>query len=312
MHEFRIFPFMRYLVPAVVVSILLTVGSLGLLAVKGLNYGMDFTGGTRLEVSFQQAPDLDQVRTVLRDAGYPNHEVIFYGTDTTVLVRLQDSADASETASGETALRVVELLQEHIDADMQLEESGFVSSVVGDELREQGGLGMLVAMGMIMLYIALRFQFKFSVATVVALFHDTILVMGFFALTQLTFDLTVLAAVLAMVGYSLNDTIVVADRIRENFRVLRGKDVKEIFDWSITQTLARTVITSVTTMLVLLALYYFGGEVVQGFAITLIVGIIFGTSSSIYVMTAVLLLMKLTKEDLMPPVRDKEELDSIP
>ena len=312
MHEFKVVPFMRYLIPAVVVSILLTVGSLGLLAFKGLNYGMDFTGGTRLEVSFQQAPDLDQVRTVLRDAGYTNHEVIFYGTDTNVLVRLQDSADASETASGETALRVVELLQEHIDADMQLEESGFVSSVGGDELREQGGLGMLVAMGMIMLYIALRFQFKFSVATVVGLFHDAILVLGFFALTQLTFDLTVLAAVLAMVGYSLNDTIVVADRIRENFRVLRGKDAKEIFDWSISQTLARTVITSVTTILVLLALYYFGGEVVHGFSVTLIVGIIVGTSSSMYVVTVVLLLMNISKEDLMPPVRDKEELDSIP
>ena len=312
MYEFKVIPFMRYRIPALVLSGILVLVSLGSLLFNGLNYGLDFTGGTRLEVLFTEAPDLDEVRSVLSDAGYPNHEVIFYGTDTDVLIRLQDTSEAAEENTGETALRVVDLLQAGMDPGVELKESGFVSSVVGDELREQGGLGMLVAMGMIMLYIALRFQFKFSVAAVLSLVHDTILVLGFFSVTGLSFDLTVLAAVLAMIGYSLNDTIVVADRIRENFRVLRGKTSEEVIDIAVTQTLARTMITSMTTLLVLLALYWFGGEILRGFSIALIVGIFFGTTSSIYIAAGVLLMMHISKEDLMPPVRDQEELDSLP
>lgn len=315
MQEIKAIPFMRYRVPALVVSVLLTLASLGSLVFKGLNYGLDFTGGTRLEVQFDQSPNIDTIRDILTRAGFPNHEVIFYGSDTDVLIRLQDTAEGAaeaEVNSGETALRVVDMLREDLDGSVELKETGFVSSVVGDELREQGGMGMLVALGMIMLYIALRFQFKFSVATVLSLFHDTVLTLGFFSITGLTFDLTVLAAVLAMIGYSLNDTIVVADRVRENFRVLRGKTTEEVIDISVTQTLARTVITSITTLLVLIALYMYGGLILQGFSLALIVGIIFGTSSSIYIACGVLVMMKLTKEDLMPPVRDKEELDSMP
>lgn len=315
MQEIKAIPFMRYRVPALVVSALLTLASLGSLVFNGLNYGLDFTGGTRLEVQFDQSPNIDAIRDILTRAGFPNHEVIFYGSDTDVLIRLQDTAEGAaeaEVNSGDTALRVVDMLREDLDGSVELKETGFVSSVVGDELREQGGMGMLVALGMIMLYIALRFQFKFSVATVLSLFHDTVLTLGFFSITGLTFDLTVLAAVLAMIGYSLNDTIVVADRVRENFRVLRGKTTEEVIDISVTQTLARTVITSVTTLLVLIALYMYGGLILQGFSLALIVGIIFGTSSSIYIACGVLVMMKLTKEDLMPPVRDKEELDSMP
>lgn len=315
MQEIKAIPFMRYRIPALFVTGILVFASIASLFVNGLNFGLDFTGGTRLEVLFSQAPSLDRVRGILEEAGYANNEVIFYGSDNDVLIRLQDTAGGAaeaEANSGETALRVVELLREGMDPQVELKESGFVSSVVGDELREQGGMGMLVALGMIMLYIALRFQFKFSVATVLSLFHDVLLTLGFFSITGLTFDLTVLAAVLAMIGYSLNDTIVVADRVRENFRVLRGKTTEEIIDISVTQTLARTVITSVTTLLVLTALYIYGGQILHGFSVALIVGIIFGTTSSIYIACGVLLMMNLSKEDLMPPVRDREELDSMP
>jgi len=312
MNEIKVIPFMRYRVHAMVISALLVLASLISLVVNGLNYGLDFTGGTRLEVGYPASPDLGQIRNILSEAGYPNHEVIYYGSDRDVLIRLQDGSDNAETSAGDTALRVVELLRSNMDEQVQLKESGFVSSVVGEELREQGGLGMIVAMGMIMLYIALRFQFKFSVGAVVSLAHDTIIVLGFFSLFRLNFDLTVLAAVLAVIGYSLNDTIVVADRIRENFRVLRGKTPVEVIDISITQTMARSIITSMTTLLVLLSLYFLGGEVVRGFSIALIVGIFFGTTSSIYVAAGVLLLMDISKEDLMPPVRDKEELDALP
>jgi len=303
---------MRYRHHAAAFSALLVLISLLSLFVNGLNYGLDFTGGTQIEVTYSGAPVLEDIRTNLSKAGFPNHEVIFYGTDQDVLIRIQNTIESEKDDAGATAVKVVALLQQNSPFEIQLKESGFVSSLVGDELREKGGLGMLVALGMIMMYIALRFQFKFSVGAVVSLSHDAIITLGFFSITQMNFDLTVLAAVLAVIGYSLNDTIVVADRIRENFRILRGTEPAEVIDISITQTMVRSVVTSFTTLLVLLALYFFGGEVVRGFSTALIVGIFFGTTSSIYVAASILMYMKISKEDLMPPARDKEELDALP
>jgi preprotein translocase subunit SecF len=195
---------------------------------------------------------------------------------------------------------------------VQLKSSSFVSSQVGDELKEQGILGMLVSLAMVMIYIAMRFQFKFSVGAVASLAHDTILVMGFFSITQMDFDLTVMAAVLAMIGYSLNDTIVVADRVRENFRLLRGTEPEELIDISVTQTLMRTIITKVTILLVLLALFFFGGPVVYGFSLVQILGVLIGAFSSIYVAAASLMFLNITKQDMMPAVSKQEELDAMP
>jgi preprotein translocase subunit SecF len=315
MSRIKAIPFMRYRHQAALVSALLVVLSIGSLAFNGLSLGLDFTGGTQIEVGFQTPPDLEVIRNTLTGSGYPNHEVVNYGTDTDVMIRIQDAGELldgedANAASGEAAEAVVAVLEQEIGS-VQLLSSGYVSSKVGDELKEQGGLGMLVALGMIMIYIALRFQFKFSVGAVVSLTHDAIITLGFFSLTGMTFDLTVLAAVLAVIGYSLNDTIVVADRIRENFRILRGLEPAEVIDVAITQTLARSIITSFTTLIVLIALYIFGGEVVRGFSVALMVGIFFGTTSSIYVAASILMYMHISKEDLMPPKRD-EELDAIP
>jgi preprotein translocase subunit SecF len=290
--------------------------SIGSLAVRGLNFGLDFTGGTQLELNFDDVPNLGLIRAALSQEGWPNNEVIFFGDDRNVLIRLQTSDTSVEEAprdldSTTVANKVTGILNAK-GMSATLKGSGFVSSLVGEELKEQGGLGMLVALGMIMIYIALRFQFKFSVGAVISLAHDTIIVLGFFSFFQLNFDLTVLAAVLAVIGYSLNDTIVVADRIRENFRIMRSLSPEELIDAAINQTLARSVITSLTTLLVLVALYYFGGEVVRGFSIALIVGIFFGTTSSIYVAAAILLYMNISKEDMLPPERDDEELDAMP
>lgn len=306
---------MRYRHHAAVISAFFVLLSIASLMFKGLELGLDFTGGTQIEVSFDVPPDLELIRNSLTNSGYPNHEVVNYGTDTDVMIRIQDvgelaAGEDANVASGEAANEVVAMLQNEIGG-VELLGSGYVSSKVGDELKEQGGLGMLVALGMIMIYIALRFQFKFSVGAVVSLTHDAIITLGFFSLTGMNFDLTVLAAVLAVIGYSLNDTIVVADRIRENFRILRGKEPAEVIDIAITQTLARSMITSFTTMIVLVALYIFGGAVVSGFSVALMVGIFFGTTSSIYVAASILMFMHISKEDLMPPKRD-EELDAIP
>lgn len=305
-------PFMRWYKPAAVFSVLLLIGCIGLLAVKGLKYGLDFTGGTQIGVLYEQAPSLDDVRQNLTDNGYPNHEVVNIGSDREVLIRIQNAEGEGNSDSGETAVHVVDILRENSGMEVTLQSSEFVGSQVGDELKEQGGLGMLLALAMIMIYIAVRFQFKFAVGAVASLAHDVVLTLGFFSLIGLTFDLTVLAALLAVIGYSLNDTIVVADRIRENFRILRGTEPAEVIDIAVTQTLVRTTITSVTTLLVLTSLYMFGGQVVEGFALALIFGVAVGTYSSIYVASSALLFLDVTKEDLMPPAREKDELDAIP
>lgn len=305
-------PFMRYRIHAAAFSLTLMLASVVVLFVDGLNFGLDFTGGVQIELRYSAAPDLDEVRDALTEAGYPNHEVVLFGSDQDVLIRLQDAGSTGQDQANQTAEVVMDVLTAATDLDLELKRREFVGSQVGEELREQGGLGMLVALGMIMLYIALRFQFKFAVGAVLSLAHDVLLTLAFFAVTGLTFDLTVMAAVLAVIGYSLNDTIVVADRIRENFRILRGTEPGEVIDIAVTQTLIRTTITSLTTLLVLCSLYFFGGQVVEGFSLALIFGVVVGTYSSIYVASSTLMFMHITKEDLMPPVRDKEELDALP
>ena len=314
MSNYRYIPFMRYRHYAAGISGVLVLFSLISLAVNGLNFGLDFTGGTQIELFFDKPPVLENIRNDLTEGGFPNHEVVFVGTDQDVLVRVQNGSGSDDAVfdAGEIAQQVLLLLSSETGTPPQFLGSEFISSQVGDELKEQGGLGMLVALGMIMIYIALRFQFKFSVGAVVSLVHDTILTLGFFSITGLNFDLTVLAAVLAVIGYSLNDTIVVADRIRENFRVMRGIEPAQVIDIAITQTMARSIITSLTTLLVLVALFFFGGDVVHGFSMALIVGIFFGTTSSIYVAASILMYLNISKEDLMPPVKDQEELDAIP
>lgn len=304
--------FMRWRKHALAFSLLALLWSVFELTVDGLNFALDFTGGTQIEVQYPASVNLDEVRQTLTAAGYTNSEVVQFGSDRDVLIRLQNAEGADARDSGAMAEAILEVLRTSSGGQVQLERSEFVGSQVGDEMKEQGGLGMLVALGMIMIYIAVRFQFKFGIGAVASLAHDVLLTLGFFAVTQIPFDLTVLAAVLAVIGYSLNDTIVVADRIRENFRILRGAQPEEMIDIAVTQTLIRTTITSLTTMFVLLSLYWFGGEVVRGFSIALIFGVVIGTYSSIYVASSMLLFLDITKEDLMPPVKEKDELDAIP
>ncbi len=284
---------------AAIFSIILLLVSIGSIAFKGLNLGLDFTGGTLIEVEYKTAPDLEEVRVQLLNSGYQDVVVQNFGASTSVLVRL------SESFNDKVGQEVVSSL-DATGEDVHLKRAEFVGAQVGEELREQGGLGLLLALGLVMIYVALRFQFKFSVGAVAALIHDVIIVVGFFSVLGWDFDLTVLAALLAVIGYSLNDTIVVADRIRENFRLLRKIEPLEVINISLTQTLSRTVVTSLTTVLVLLALYFFGGEMINGFAKALLVGVIIGTYSSVYVASNILLLMGITKEDLIAPVVDKE------
>lgn len=291
---------------AAVFSIVLLVASLGSLATQGLKLGLDFTGGTLVEVEYAKAPNLEDVRATLNAAGYEKLVVQNFGAATSVLVRLSQGFD------DKVGLHVLDTLSASGD-EVTLERAEFVGSQVGEELREQGGLGLLMALGIVMVYVALRFQFKFSVGAVGALIHDVIIVVGAFSLLGWDFDLTVLAALLAVIGYSLNDTIVVSDRIRENFRKLRKSDAAEIINISLTQTLARTLVTSLTTILVLIALYIVGGEMINGFAKALLIGVLVGTYSSIYVASNTLLAMGVTKEDLLPPVeKDGDEMDDGP
>tara|TARA_R110001592_G_scaffold91754_3_gene268218 strand:- start:4559 stop:5482 length:924 start_codon:yes stop_codon:yes gene_type:complete len=292
---------------AAIFSITLLLVSIGSIAFKGLNLGLDFTGGTLVELEYKIAPNLEDVRVQLFNSGYENAVVQNFGASTSVLVRL------AESFNDKVGLEVVSSLTSGGDT-VELKRAEFVGAQVGEELREQGGLGLLLALGLVMIYVALRFQFKFSVGAVAALIHDVIIVVGFFSILGWDFDLTVLAALLAVIGYSLNDTIVVADRIRENFRLLRKIGPLEVINISLTQTLSRTIVTSLTTILVLLALYFFGGEMINGFAKALLVGVFIGTYSSIYVASNILLLMGITKEDLIAPVVEKEgeELDEMP
>ncbi|MBS8239304.1 protein translocase subunit SecF [Marinobacter lipolyticus] len=294
---------------ASVFSITLIIVSIALLATRGLNLGMDFTGGTSVELEYQQAPALAEVRTTLNEAGYSNFVVQNFGSDTTVLVRMRESGN------DELAREVTGALSAS-GAELELVSSEFVGSQVGEELKEDSGLGLLIALAVVLIYVGMRFQFKFGIASVLPLAHDVIIVLGVFALFQWTFDLTVLAALLAVIGYSLNDTIVVADRIRENFRKLREGDSWFIINESIHQTISRTINTSGTTLVVLLALYLFGGEAINNFALALMIGVVVGTYSSIYVSANMLMVLGVSREDLMVPAKegavDQEEEEQPP
>lgn len=291
--------FMRFKNWALLLSAALIVISLVSLATQGLRFGLDFTGGTLVELSYPQAVDLDGLRSQLTQAGYEQFIVQNYGAATDVLIRL------NQGFSPEVGEQVRSLLAAG-DAGVELRRAEFVGAQVGEELRDQGGLGMLMALIGVMIYIGFRFQFKFAVGSVLALAHDVILLLGFFSVFQIDFDLTVLAALLAVIGYSLNDTIVVYDRIRENFRMSRSGTPQELINLSINQTLMRTTITSFTTLLVLFALLFLGGDMIHHFAQALIVGVVVGTFSSIYIAGSLLLTLKISREDLALPIKEGE------
>lgn len=306
-HIERDFNFMAGRRIAAIFSIILLLVSIGSLAINGLKLGLDFTGGSLVEVTYEQPVELETVRSTLRESGYGDAVVQTFGSANDILIRLGEAHDP------QLGQNILEALQQDAESAVTLRRNEFVGSQVGEELREQGGLGLLVALIMVMIYLAFRFQYKFSVGAVLALAHDVIIVLGFFSLMQIDFDLTVLAALLAVIGYSLNDTIVVYDRIRENFRVLRVGESLEVLNTSLNQTLSRTIMTSLTTMLVLVVLAIFGGEMIYGFAIALLAGVVIGTYSSVYVAGNILLLLNITREDLIPPPpKEDEEEELVP
>jgi len=300
----RVINFMGIGPLAVALTVLLTVASLASLAIKGLNFGLDFTGGTLVELSYEQPVALDQVRTQLAGSGFGDAVVQSFGATTDVLVRMP----GDDPMLGE---RIADALRAgDAGSAITVKRVEFVGPAVGEELRDQGGLGMLLALGGILVYVAFRFQWKFGLGAVLSLFHDVIVVLGVFSLFQISFDLTVLAAVLAVIGYSLNDTIVIFDRIRENFRMLRKAELIENINISTTQTLLRTLATSVSTLLAVGSLMVFGGENLWGFSLALLIGVGAGTYSSVYVAGMLLVWLKLTRDDLIPPV--VEEVDERP
>jgi len=294
---------------AIIFSSVLLLISMISFGVRGLNYGIDFTGGTLIEVGYPQSVDLVTVRNDLAEAGFSGAIVQYFGTTHDVLVRLAPRKDLSEAELSSSILRV---LRQSGGEDMQLRRVEFVGPQVGEELTEQGGLAMLIALGAILLYVSVRFLWKFSLGAVAALFHDVVITIGFFSVLGLEFDLTVLAAVLAVIGYSLNDTIVVFDRVRENFRTMRKGTPVEIFNASLNQTLSRTLMTSLTTLLVLIALFFLGGELIHEFATALIVGVVIGTYSSIYVAGTTALALGVIKSDLLVVTKEGDEADARP
>ncbi|MGD8842855.1 MAG: protein translocase subunit SecF [Gammaproteobacteria bacterium] len=293
---------------AMAISLTLMLVSLVGLVMRGLNFGIDFTGGTLVEVAYPQAVELGGVRDVLEEAGFADVQVQHFGTARDVLIRIaprEDKASAQLSEDVMTALKAAE-------PGVQKRRVEFVGPQVGDELTEQGGLAVLYALLGILIYVALRFEYRFSLGAVAALIHDVTITLGVFAFLQVEFDLTVVAALLAVIGYSLNDTIVVFDRIRENFRKMRKGSPVEIMNASINQTLSRTLMTSGTTMLVLVALFLLGGEIIHSFALALIVGVVVGTYSSIFVAGALSLALGVSKADLMPVEKEGAEVDRQP
>lgn len=288
---------------ALVLSVSFLVIAVLSLSTRGLNMGLDFTGGSLLEVGFSQEVDPEEVRGFLEGAGFNNGTVQYFGTNRDLLIRMPPQREVNQSGMGD---EIFAALQSQY-ADVGLRQSNYVGPAVGDELAEDGGLALLTALIVVMIYILFRFTKQFSVGAVVALTHDVLIVLGLFSIFQWTFDLTVLAALLAVIGYSLNDTIVVSDRIRENFRKLRKTSPVDTINLSLNQTLGRTLVTSLTTLFVLLALLFAGGEVIRGFSMALSIGVLVGTYSSIYVAATTLLAMKISREDLLVPERDGEE-----
>ncbi|RNL64449.1 protein translocase subunit SecF [Zhongshania marina] len=291
---------------AMFISIAVMLASVAVLAVKGLNFGLDFTGGTLIEVIYEESVPLEQVREELSAAGYESAIVVNFGSDTDVLVRMPQGMSPT---LGEEVLAV---LQAGTEAEVELRRIEFVGPQVGEELREQGGLAVLLALVVVLIYVAMRFQIKFSVGAVAALGHDVLITLGVFAVVGWDFDLTVLAAILAVIGYSLNDSIVVADRIRENLRKLRKHDAVEVVNISLTETLDRTLVTSGTTLLVLLALAFVGGEMIHSFALALLIGIGVGTYSSIYIVASLLVTMNISQDDLIVVEKEGAQIDDLP
>ena len=300
------FRFMQFRKIASIVSITIFVISVLSLGFRGLSLGLDFSGGTLLEITYEEPVSLESIRSTLEKNGYPDSQVVNFGTNLDVLIKVADQDGNSSV--GENIFNV--LNSEGFAGEIKRVE--FVGPQVGAELRDQGGLGMLVALFMILIYVAFRFQYKFGLGAVAALLHDVVIILGLFSMFAWDFDLTVLAALLAVIGYSLNDTIVVSDRIRENFRTERVLEPIDMVDLSLNQTLGRTIITSLTTLLVLFALFIFGGELIRGFSLALILGVLIGTYSSIYVVANMLLSMNLTQEDLAVPEPEGADFDGMP
>ena len=300
------FPFMKYRKIAGIVSIIIFSISVLSLTFRGLSLGLDFSGGTLVEVSYETPVELESIRNTLIENGYEDSQVVNFGTNLDVLIKVADQNGNSSI--GES---VYSLLNEK-GFQGELKRVEFVGPQVGAELRDQGGFGMLIALFMILIYVAFRFQYKFALGAVTALAHDVVIILGLFSVFAWDFDLTVLAALLAVIGYSLNDTIVVSDRIRENFRTQREMQPKDMIDLSLNQTLGRTVVTSFTTLLVLFALFIFGGEMIKGFSLALILGVLVGTYSSIYVVANMLMSLTLTQEDLAIPEPEGAEFDELP
>ncbi len=288
---------------AMIFSLLLMITSLGGIIVNGLNLGIDFTGGYLIEAGYQNDVNLDEVRTALTNADFKDAQVQHFGSSKDIIVRIAPRADINKAAIGDNILTVLKTTSQQ---EVIMRRVEFVGPQIGDELRDDGGIALLVALGFILIYISLRFQFKSAVGAILALVHDVVITIGIFSILQIEFDLTVLASILAVIGYSLNDTVVVLDRIRETFRNIRKTSPEDILNISINQTLSRTLVTSLTTLLVLFSLFFFGGEIIHGFALALIIGVIVGTYSSIYIASSTLLLMKIHKQDFL--VETKEVL----
>jgi preprotein translocase subunit SecF len=303
------YPFMATRRRWYVVSAILILGSLAALVTRGINFGIDFTGGVVLEMSFPEAANLEKIRESLESAGYGSAVVQSFGTSRDVLVRLPPAEKDADTS--ETGRKVLAAIQAG-NPGVELRRTEVVGGQVGDELAEKGALAVLFTFVLILIYVALRFQWKLGVGAIVAALHDPVIILGFFAATQMTFDLPALAAILAVIGYSLNDTVVVFDRIRERFLSMRKGTAEQVIDASVNETLSRTIMTSVTTMLTVLALLFFGGEILRGFSTALTIGIVIGTYSSIYIASALALDLKLAARDLLPVQKDKDTVDEMP
>ena len=303
------FDFMAQRRLAVIVSAVLLIISLGSFVSRGLAFGIDFTGGTLIELGFDQAVELAPIRDALAAEQFDDAVVQHFGTARDVLIRIGLREALSQADLSTIA---IDAIRASSVSEPQIRRVEFVGPRVGEELREQGGLAMLIALGAILIYVMLRFEIRFAVGSVAALVHDVVITVGVFSVIGLQFDLTVLAAVLAVIGYSLNDTIVVFDRIRENFRKLRKGTPVDVVNTSLNQTLARTLMTSFTTLLVLIILFLLGGEIIRGFAAALTIGVLIGTYSSIYVASTTILALNVTKQDLMPVNKEGEEFDSQP
>ena len=298
------FDFMGLRKPAMLMSATLLLVSIVSLAVLKLNVGIDFTGGSVIEVGYRQSVELQPIRNALASSGFSDAIVQHFGSAKEVLIRLVPKVDQDKA---ELSSQIIAVLNEASESRIDVRRVDFVGPQVGEELTEDGGLAVLYALIAILIYVSLRFEFRFSLGAVAALIHDVVITLGIFSVLQLDFDLSVLAAILAVIGYSLNDTIVVFDRVRENFRKIRKKTALEITNISINQTISRTLMTSFTTLLVLLSLFFLGGEVIHSFALALIIGVVVGTYSSVYVATTSVLALGITRSDLLIPEKEGDD-----